>query len=34
MMQASSAITVAIKPSMKYAKLCISIRWATPAIRQ
>ena len=33
MTQTSSAIIVAIKPSMKYAKLCISIRWATPSIR-
>jgi len=33
MTQTSSAIIVAIKPSMKYAKLCISIRWATPSIQ-
>jgi hypothetical protein len=34
MTQTRSAIIVAIKPSMEYATLCISIRWATPAIRQ
>jgi len=33
MTQTSSAIIVAIEPSMKYAKLCISIRWATPSIQ-
>jgi hypothetical protein len=34
MTQTRLAIIVDIKPLMEYATLCISIRWATPAIRQ
>jgi len=33
MAQESLAIIVAIEPSMKYATLRMSMRWATPAIR-
>jgi hypothetical protein len=33
MTQTNAAIIVAIKPWMKYAKLCMSMRSATPAIR-
>jgi hypothetical protein len=34
MTQTSSAIIVSLKPSMEHAKLCMSMRLATPAIRQ
>jgi hypothetical protein len=33
MTQTRPAIIETIKPSMTYAKPCINIRWATPAIR-